>query len=36
MTRIEFIAFLKEFKKDLKDDKSDWENRSLEDFLEAN
>jgi hypothetical protein len=35
MTRIEFIEFLKEFRKDLNDNKSNWENRTLEDFLEA-
>jgi hypothetical protein len=35
MTRIQFIEFLKEFRKDLSDDKSNWENRTLEEFLEA-
>lgn len=35
MSRIEFIEFLKEFRKDLRDNKSNWENRTLEDFLEA-
>lgn len=35
MTRIEFIDFLKEFRKDLKENKSDWENKTLEDFIEA-
>ncbi|WP_420551967.1 DUF7660 family protein [Tenacibaculum aiptasiae] len=35
MTRIEFINFLKEFRKDLKENKSDWENKTLEDFIEA-
>ena len=35
MTRIEFIEFLKEFRKDLKNNKSDWENKTLEDFLKA-
>ena len=35
MTRIEFIEFLKEFRKGLEDNKSDWENRTLEDFLGA-
>lgn len=35
MTRIEFIEFLKEFRKDLKDNNSNWENKTLEDFLEA-
>ncbi|WP_299119192.1 hypothetical protein [uncultured Tenacibaculum sp.] len=35
MTRIEFIDFLKEFRKDLKENKSNWENKTLEDFIEA-
>jgi hypothetical protein len=35
MTRVEFIEFLKEFREDLKYNKSNWENRTLEDFLEA-
>ena len=35
MTRIEFIDFLKDFRKDLKENQSNWENRTLEDFLEA-
>ncbi len=35
MTRIEFIEFLKEFRKDLEENKSNWENKTLEDFLEA-
>ena len=35
MTRNEFITFLKEFRTDLKDNNSDWENKTLEDFLEA-
>ena len=35
MTRIEFIEFLKEFREDLKENKSNWENKTLEDFLEA-
>ena len=35
MTRIEFIEFLKNLRKDLKENKSDWENRTLDDFLEA-
>jgi SPX domain protein involved in polyphosphate accumulation len=35
MTRYDFIEFLKEFRKDLKDNKSNWENKTLEDFLEA-
>lgn len=35
VTRIEFIEFLKEFRRDLKENKSNWENTTLEDFLEA-
>ncbi|TDQ25776.1 DUF7660 family protein [Tenacibaculum caenipelagi] len=35
MTRIEFIDFLKDFRKDLKDNKSNWRNKTLEDFFEA-
>ena len=35
MTRIEFIEFLKEFREDLITNKSKWENKTLEDFLEA-
>tara|TARA_R110000737_G_scaffold353175_1_gene402920 strand:- start:4827 stop:5054 length:228 start_codon:yes stop_codon:yes gene_type:complete len=35
VTRIEFIEFLKEFRKDLEVNKSNWENRTLENFLEA-
>jgi septation ring formation regulator EzrA len=35
MTRIEFIEFLKEFREDLRDHNSNWENITLEDFLEA-
>ncbi len=35
MTRLEFIEFLKEFREDLKNNKSKWENKTLEDFLEA-
>ncbi len=35
MTRIDFIDFLKDFRRDLKENQSNWENRSLEDFLEA-
>lgn len=35
MTRIEFINFLKEFRKDLNTNNSNWENKSLNDFLEA-
>jgi len=35
MTRNEFIKFLKEFRTDLKDNSSVWENKTLEDFLQA-
>lgn len=35
MTRIQFIAFLKDFRTDLEENKSEWENKTLEDFLEA-
>ncbi|CAM1347568.1 DUF7660 family protein [Tenacibaculum crassostreae] len=35
MTRVEFIEFIREFRKDLKEDKSSWRNVTLEDFLEA-
>ena len=35
MTRLEFIEFLKEFRKDLEENRTNWENRTLEDFLEA-
>lgn len=35
MTRIEFVEFLKGFRKDLEENKSAWENKTLEDFLEA-
>ncbi len=35
MTRVEFIEFLKEFRRDLEENKSDWENKTLQDFLEA-
>lgn len=35
MTRIQFIEFLKLFRKDLSDNNSEWENKTLEDFLEA-
>ncbi len=34
MTRTEFISFLKEFKTDFKQNKENWENKTLEDFLE--
>ncbi len=35
MTRTEFIEFLKDFRKGLEKNKETWENRTLEDFLEA-
>ncbi len=35
MTRLDFIEFLKEFRKDLTNNDSKWENKTLEDFLEA-
>ena len=35
MTRTEFISFLKVFKSDLEQNKENWENRTLEDFLES-
>ncbi len=35
MTRTDFIEFLREFKTDLEQNKSEWENQTLEDFLEA-
>jgi hypothetical protein len=35
MTRIEFISFLKDFKTDLEQNKSNWENKTLEDFLDS-
>ncbi len=35
MTRTEFISFLKEFKTDFDQNKDDWENKRLEDFLES-
>jgi hypothetical protein len=35
MTRIEFICFLKDFKTDLEQNKSNWENKTLEDFLDS-
>jgi len=35
MTRIEFINFLKDLRKDLNTNNSNWENKSLNDFLEA-
>jgi len=35
MTRTEFISFLKEFKTDFEQNKENWENKTLEDFLES-
>jgi hypothetical protein len=35
MTRIEFIEFLKEFKADFDQNKENWENVNLSDFLES-
>ena len=35
MTRIEFIEFLKEFKNDFDQNKENWENVNLSDFLES-
>ena len=35
MTRVEFIGFLKDFKKDFDQNGESWENSSLPDFLEA-
>ena len=35
MTRIEFIEFLKEFKTDFDQNKENWENVNLSDFLES-
>jgi len=35
MTKIDFIEFLKEFRKDLNDNQSKWQNVTLDDFLEA-
>lgn len=35
MTRMEFIKFLEEFKRDFDSNKSEWENTSLSDFLES-
>jgi len=33
MTRNEFISFLKDFKTDFEQDESNWENKTLGDFL---
>ena len=35
MTRTEFIEFLKEFKADFDQNKENWENANLSDFLES-
>lgn len=35
MTRTEFISFLKEFKTDFEQNKENWENKTLEDFLKS-
>ncbi|WP_452596709.1 DUF7660 family protein [Pontimicrobium sp. MEBiC01747] len=35
MTRIEFIEFLEEFKTDFEQNKENWENVSISDFLES-
>ena len=35
MTRMEFVKFLRKFKTDFDQNKSSWENQTLEDFLEA-
>ena len=35
MTRVEFIKFLEEFKKDFDTNKSEWENVNLSNFLES-
>lgn len=35
MTRIEFIEFLKKFKKDFDQNQETWENTTLSDFLES-
>lgn len=35
MTRNEFIEFLKDFRKDLELNKPNWENVTLEDFLDS-
>ena len=35
MTRVQFIEFLKTFREDLNNSQSNWENKSLDDFLEA-
>ena len=35
MTRKEFIQFIQEFRTDLEHNKSEWENKTLGDFLEA-
>jgi len=35
MKRVDFIKFLIEFKIDFDENKSDWKNKTLEDFLES-
>jgi hypothetical protein len=35
MTRNDFIKFIKEFRKDFEENKSEWENKTLGDFFEA-
>ena len=35
MTRIEFVDFLNDFRTDLKKNPDKWENKNLDDFLEA-
>lgn len=35
MNRIEFITFLKVFKEDLLQNKTNWENKTLEEFLDG-
>ena len=35
MTRKKFIKFIKEFRNDLENNKPEWENQTLESFLEA-
>jgi len=35
MTRKEFIIFIKEFRNELENNKSEWTNKTLGDFLEA-
>ncbi len=35
MTRVEFVRFLREFRKDLLENRSEWKNATLANFLEA-